>query len=222
MARTEQRRGRIIGLLALVSFGFLTVVVISFAAVLLGWSPFSTETNDRSAPVVLQSLADLSNYEAATGQFSELIDIESDVRLVPDFLAGERTVVVAVGSVDAEVDFSQLTGDNVVVSEDGRSVEIHLPPATLSEPRLDFDETHVASRSRGLANRVGEALTNNAKDDQELYRRAEAQIAEAADATELRDRAEENTRAMLTGLLQGLGFEDVTVSFDAEPAGASL
>ncbi|MEZ5234929.1 MAG: DUF4230 domain-containing protein [Acidimicrobiales bacterium] len=65
---------------------------------------------------------------AATGEFSELVDVEDDVRYVPDFLAGERTVMVAVGSVDAEVDFSRLDGSHIVVSEDGRSVVVHLPP----------------------------------------------------------------------------------------------
>lgn len=194
----------------------VAAVALSLASLLAGWwSPFGTDTVDRSAPVVLHELQDISRYRAATGEFSELVDVEDDVRYVPDFLAGERTVMVAVGSVDAEVDFSRLDDSHVVVSEDGRSVVVHLPPAELRSPQLDMTRTHIATRSRGLANRVGEALTSNAQDDAALYQRAQDQIAEAAAATELRSRAEENTRAMLTGLLQGLGYEEITVVFDA-------
>lgn len=196
----------------------LSVVILlvgGFSAVLLGWSPFPTETVDRSAPVVLHQLQDISRYKAATGEFSELVDVEQDVKWVPDFVAGQRTVMVAVGSVDAEVDFSRLDGRNVVVSPDGKRVEIHLPPAELTEASLDMERSHVATRSRGLANRVDEALTSNARDDSGLYQRATEQITQAAHATELTRRAEENTRSMLTGLLQGLGYEEIEVSFDA-------
>lgn len=204
------------GLLAGLALGVVVAGVLSFAAVLTGlWSPFATETVDRSAPVVLHELQDISRYRAATGEFSELIDVEDDVKHLPDFLAGERTVLVAVGSVDAEVDFSRLDDTHIEVSADGRTVEVHLPPAELREPQLDMSRTHVATRSRGLANRVGEALTSNAQDDAALYQRAQEQIAAAAAATELRSRAEENTRVMLTGLLRGLGYEQVVVSFDA-------
>lgn len=211
--RRARRAGRFLVGAAL---AVLAVFVVSSAALLTGlWSPFGTETVDRSAPVVLHELQDISRYRAATGEFSELIDVEDDVKLVPDFLAGERTVLVAVGSVDAEVDFSRLDDAHVVVSEDGTTVEVHLPPAELREPQLDMSRTHVATRSRGLANRVSEALTSNAQDDSALYQRAQEQIAAAAATTELRSRAEENTRLMLTGLLRGLGYEQVVVSFDA-------
>jgi hypothetical protein len=214
VSRTEHRRSRLPGLVGVAGLLAVTVVIGLFAAVLVGWSPFRTERVDRSAPVVLEQLQDIARYRAATGEFSELIDVEQDVRLMPDFLAGERTVVVAVGSVDAEVDFSRLDAEYISVSEDGKRVEIRLPPAELREPTLDMDQTHVATRSRGLANRVGEALTSNARDDSGLYQQAAAQIAGAAAATELRARAEENTRAMLTGLLRGLGFEEIVVTFD--------
>lgn len=209
------RRAGVVGLLAGAVLLLSTVGVGLLVAVLLGWSPFATETVDRSAPVVLERLQDLARYKAAAGEFSELVDIEEDVQLLPDFLAGERTVMVAVGSVDAEVDFSRLGGEYVEVSEDGKRVTVRLPPAELSEPALDFERTHVATRSRGLANRVSEALTSNAQDDQELYRRATEQIAAAAAATELTARAEENTRLMLTGLLESLGYEEVVIVFDA-------
>lgn len=218
MARSERRTGRVTSLVGLAALSVLILFVGTFSAVLLGWSPFTTTTVDRSAPVVLQELQDIARYKAATGQFSELVDVEKDVKWVPDFVAGQRTVMVAVGSVDAEVDFSQLSGEQVVVSPDGKRVEIHLPPAELAEANLDMEQSHVASRNRGIANRLDEAFTANARDDGGLYQKAEEQITAAAQGTELRSRAEDNTRAMLTGLLQGLGYDEVVVTFDAPVA----
>jgi len=213
---TPARRGGLsigTGLLA------LAVVVGALGAFAVarwsGWSPFATETVDRSAPVVLEQLRDLARYKAASGEFSQIIDVEQDVSRLPGFLAGERTLLLAVGTVDAEVDFSRLAGEYVQVSRDGKRAEIHLPPAELSEPRLDVARTHVVDRDRGIVNRVSEALSGNPGDDRDLYVRAAAALGDAAAATELRARAEENTRVMLTSLLQGLGFTEVVVVFDA-------
>jgi hypothetical protein len=217
-AHREGRRARGAGLIAsTVLVGLVAIVGLGFAGKLLGFFPGTTVTKDRSAPVVLTDLRDLARYRAATGDFSQLIDVEEDVRWAPSFLAGERTLLVAVGSVDAEVDFSDLGPQHVVVSEDGKRAEIHLPPAELTGPRLDLERTHVASRQRGLANRVSQALTTNVGDDGELLRLAEARISEAAGATELAARAEDNTRQMLTQLLTGLGFSEVVVTFDVLP-----
>lgn len=209
------RRRRLLPLLAVVVAGGLVAGATMLTGLLFGWFPSATVTRDRSAPVVLAELRDLARYTAATGEFSQVIDIEKDVRYVPDFLAGDRTVLVAVGRVDAEVDFSELDARRVVVSPDGDRVEIHLPPAELAEPALDHDETHVAARSRGLFNRVDSALSSNPGDDQKLMAQAQASLSDAATGTELTERAEENTAAMLRGLLGALGYDDVVVLFDA-------
>lgn len=205
----------VVGFAVLGVFALVAVLLVAVVALLAGWNPWSATTEDRSAPVVLEQLRDLARYKAASGDFSELVDVETDARLLPDFVAGQRTLLIAVGTVDAEVDFSRLGGEYVTVSADGKDVEVRLPPAELSETRLDFDRTHVVNRDRGIIDRLSEALSSNARDDQVLYQRASAQIEAAATRTQLRQRAEENTRLMLTSLLQGLGYEQVTVTFDA-------
>ena len=203
------------GFAVLGALTLVAVLLVAVVALLAGWNPWSAATVDRSAPVVLEQLRDLARYKAASGDFSELVDVEDDAGLLPDFVAGQRTLLIAVGTVDAEVDFSRLGGEYVTVSADGKGVEIRLPPAELSEPRLDFDRTHVVNRDRGIINRLSEVLSSNARDDQVLYQRATGQIGAAAEQTQLRQRAEENTALMLTSLLRGLGYEHVTVSFDA-------
>ena len=69
-------------------------------------NPFATTTIDRSPPAVLKQLTNLSTYSAAQGRYEQTIDVEDDVSILPSFLAGEHTVFLAQGSVDARVDFS--------------------------------------------------------------------------------------------------------------------
>jgi hypothetical protein len=178
---------------------------------------FGSTTIDRSQPPVLVKLTDLSEYHASQATFTEIIDLEKDTKYLPDFISGQRALMVAAGTVDATVDFSGLTEENVVVSEDRKSVTITLPPPELGEVVLDHDRTYVESRNRGLLDRVGSVFSGNPSNDQPLYQLAEAKLTEAAGASELRSLAETNTRSMLEGLMTSLGFEEVTVVFEYPP-----
>lgn len=191
------------------------LLVVGVGAVALGaaWVsgvklPFGTTLLDRSQPVVLKSIEELSEYHAAVGNFEVVVDQEEDVDWVPGFIAGERSLFVAAGTVDGFVDFSGLADGDLVVSEADRTVVIRLPDAELTEPNLDQDRTYLFSQDKGLLDAVSEALET--EDQQALYQLAEEKMATAAEASELRQQAEENTRTMLTGMLGGLGY---TVTF---------
>jgi len=207
--------------------GLGTVAVAAVAAIVLlallpSWlpslNPFRSETKDRSGPVLLKSLEDLSQYRAASANLQVVVDVEQDARLLPSFIKGERTLFVAAGTVDAAVDFSGLSkrGGAVKVSEDRKAVSITLPAATLTEPRLDPARSRVYDRDRGLFDRIEDVFADNPADEQPLYRLAERKLSEAARADpELRRRAQENTQRMLEGMMRGLGFDRVTVTFKA-------
>lgn len=176
-------------------------------------NPFHTSTIDHSAPPVLVQLRDLADYHAAQGQFEVTIDQEHDVQWMPSAIAGERVQYVAVGSVDAVVDFAHLTDGAVKVSDDGTRVTVTLPAASLADPVLDHDLSHVMNRDRGLLNRIGGMFSDNPTSEQGLELAAEGKIAAAAAATDLRDRAEQNTTAMLETMFHSLGFAQVDVRF---------
>jgi hypothetical protein len=178
---------------------------------------FGSKTIDRSQPPLLVELTDLSEYHASSANFNVIIDLEKDTKYLPDFISGQRALMVAAGTVDATVDFSGLTEENIVVSDDRTSVTITLPPPELSEVTLDHDRTYVESRSRGLFDRVGGIFSGNPANDQPLYQAAESKLSEAAAASELRSLAETNTTSMLVSLMTSLGFEDVTVVFETPP-----
>ncbi len=194
----------------------LAVVVgtVALAPGLPDLDPFERRTQDRSQPVVLRSLARLSEFRAATANLQVPVVLEEDVEGLPDFLAGERTLLLAAGTVDAAVAFDALGAGSVTVSEDRRAVAVRLPPARLSAPRLDLARSQIVDRERGLADRVGALFGEDLDEDRELLLLAERKLADAARADGgLAAAGERNTRTMLEGLLRGLGFERVDVRF---------
>jgi len=176
-------------------------------------NPFATQTTDKSSPVLLQSIQDLSHYVAAEGNFQVIVDLQENKRFVPDLIFNQHTLFVGVGSVDAYVDFGGLTEGAIVISPDGSSVEITLPAPVLEKPSLNTNESRVYAEERGLVNILGDLVGNDPNKQAQLYQLAESKIAEAATKSQLAERAEKNTRAMLESLLHQLGYERVTINF---------
>ena len=199
----------------------VVVLVIAVPALIPGidLNPFETETEDRTGPVLLRSLERLSEYRAASANLQVPVEVRKDVESVPDFIAGEKTLLIASGTVEAGVDFRRLSGRNLQVNDDRTAVTITLPSPTLSDARVDLAQTRVFDSDRGLVDRVGDALGDGGVDEErELLALAERKLAEAARGNpELLRAAERNTRAMLEGMMRGLGFERVTIRF-APPA----
>jgi hypothetical protein len=202
----------------LLALAIVVVALVGLVALLPDLNPFGEDTKDRSQPVLIKSLENLSDYHAATANMQVVVDVEQDARLLPSFIKGERTLFVAAGTVDAAVDFSTLSRDPdaVKVSDDREGVTLTLPAPRLTEPRLDPDRTRVYDRDRGVLDRVEDAFSDRPGDEQPLYQLAGDKLAEAAAADpQLIRTAERNTRAMLGGLLRGLGFERITIEFRA-------
>jgi Protein of unknown function (DUF4230) len=213
------RRSRLSGPLLLIAA--VVALLIALPALIPALNPFDEETVDRSGPVLLKSLEDLSEYRAASANMQVVVDVEQDTDLIPSFIKGERTLFVAAGTVDAAVDFGGLSRspDAVKVSDDRKSVTITLPAARLTEARIDAERSRVYDRDRGALDRIEEAFSDDGgADQQDLYVLAEQKLTEAAASDpSLIETAERNTRSMLEGMMRGLGFEDVTVRFE-EPA----
>ncbi|MDX6244303.1 MAG: hypothetical protein QOE76_2026 [Frankiales bacterium] len=176
-------------------------------------NPFATKTVDRSGPVLLKSLTDLHTYDAAQANLTEFVDLKKETAYVPSILMGKETQFLAVGSVQAGVDFSNLDTSSMVLSKDHHSVAITLPHARLGDVTVDPDQSRVVSQQKGLFDRVG-SLFGSSGSDAALYQLAKAKIAAAAagDPTILAQ-AEKNTRSMLGTLLASLGYTSVSVSY---------
>jgi hypothetical protein len=176
-------------------------------------NPFASETVDRSRAPVLKAIQDVGEFRGAAGNYEVLVDLEQDTRL-PSELLGERTLLVAVGSVDAGVDLTQIDEEAIEVSADGESATITLPGAQLYDAELDLEESYVYSRDRGVLNEIGGLFSDEGEWERQAFIAAEERLEEAARSNdELVGRAETNTRAMIASLVRGLGFERVDVRF---------
>ncbi|WP_405734311.1 DUF4230 domain-containing protein [Streptomyces sp. NBC_01537] len=176
-------------------------------------NPFAEETKDRTGPVVLKSIKDMSRFEGASGNFQVVVDLEKDATFLPDAVRGRRTLYVGAGSVDAYVDFGKL-GDNAVkVSDDRTSASVQLPHAALERTSLDPKRSYVVAQQRGFFDRLTDFFSSNPDQQQQVQQLAADKIQAAAKDSGLGKRAEANTRSMLQQLLTSLGFTKVSVTF---------
>ncbi|OSZ59891.1 hypothetical protein OQI_13780 [Streptomyces pharetrae CZA14] len=194
------------------------VLVVLLAVLRLSGLPglkdvFGTETRDRSGPALLRSIQDISRYEAASGNFQVVVDLEKDTRFLPDAVRGTRTLYVGAGTVDAYVDLGKVGEGDVTVDEDRTSATLRLPHAALGAPALDPDRSYAVSKQRGLLDRLGDLFSDNPNGEQAVQRLAVRHIGAAARESGLTARAEKNTTDMLEGLLRSLGFKEVRVTY---------
>lgn len=194
------------------------LLVVLFAGIRLSVLPglkdlFGTETEDRSGPALLESIQDISRYDAASGNFQVVVDLEKDAKFLPDAVRGSRTLYVGAGTVDAYVDLGKLDEDDVRVDDDRTSATLRLPHARLGKPALDPERSYAVSKQRGLFDRLGDFFSDNPGSEQAVQKLAVRHIGDAAKESGLTARAETNTTEMLEGLLRSLGFEEVRVGY---------
>ncbi|BCW66062.1 hypothetical protein NicSoilB4_08250 [Arthrobacter sp. NicSoilB4] len=191
-------------------FKRVAAVVVAALAVLgvanvFGYSPFPSGQGDRTQTVLLKSVRDVSQLHSAIGTFELVVDTGDEDEGMPDFIAGRRTLFVAAGTVNAHVDLAGLAEKDLTLSPDGKSVELRLPEPALDKPNIDHDRFKVYKDDRGLVDRIADVF--DAPQQAELYKLAETRMAAAAEKSELRERAAENTKETLTSLFGSLGYQ---------------
>jgi Protein of unknown function (DUF4230) len=204
---------------------FLTASIAVVVAILLGMTvigvlphlknPFGARTTDRSQPALLKSIQDMSRFVAAQGNFQVIVDVQNDAKYVPDFLVNDRTLFVAAGSVEAYVDFGTIDKGAITESADHKTVTIKLPAPQLAKPSIDTDKSYVFAQQKGLLNHLGDVFKSDPNKLKQLYQLGSQKIGDAARDSGLQQRAEDNTRKMLDGMLRSLGYSSITINFAA-------
>ena len=191
----------------------LLLVMTMFGLWKIG-NPFSSQSKDRSGPVLLTSIQNLERFEAASGNFQVIVDLQQNRKYIPDFLYNERSLFVADGSVDAYVDFSKIGNGAIKVdSTDPHKVTVTLPAPQLERASIDVNRSYLYATQQGLINRLQDVFSNHANDEQQLYVLGQQKIQAAAQDSQLLQRAQDNTKSMLNGLLRSLGYTTVVVNF---------
>jgi hypothetical protein len=178
-------------------------------------NPFDKQTTDRSQPVLLQSMRDLSRYVAADGTFQVIVDLQDDRKYVPDWLINRRILFVGSGTVEEYVDFSSLSDKALEVDNEKKTVKITLPPPQQGDAALDLQKSYVVEEDRGLLTSIGDAFKSDTDKQQRVYQLSQQRITEAARSSGLDQRARDNTQHMLESLFTRLGFTSVTVTFSS-------
>ena len=156
---------------------------------------------DVSQPTVVNKIQQLQRLETVVYTMDKVVSGEKESAILPDFLAGDKLLMVVHGEVVAGVDFSGLKSGDVSVS--GKNVSLRLPPAQVFLTRLDNTRTRVYSRQTGLLVPVDPNLETQVRQE------AERQLQQAALTDGVLKTAQQNARTTLTSLLQGLGFSSV-------------
>jgi hypothetical protein len=211
-------RSRAAVVLALVLGLFLGVIFVgSMGGLLLSrhsgrtllnrmWSAVTGRTLsiDVSQPTVVDRIQRLQRLETVVYTMDKIVSGAKQLSFFPDFLAGDRLLMLVHGEVVAGIDFSNLKPGDVRI--DGKQVHLHLPAPQVFSTRIDSARTRVYSRQTGLL------VPTDPNLETEVRQAAERQLQESAMADGILRTAQQNAASTITSLLQGLGFE--TIEFD--------
>jgi hypothetical protein len=196
--------GVLLGVLFVGAIGWLMLSRTSGRALLSSvWTAVTGRTLsiDVSQPTVVDRIQRLQRLETVVYTMDKIVTGAKENPILPDFLAGDRLLMMVHGEVVAGIDFSNLKAGDVRV--DGKEVHLHLPAAQIFSTRLDSAKTRVYSRETGLL------VPTDPNLETQVRQEAERQLQDAALADGVLRTAQQNGAATISSLLQGLGFEKV-------------
>jgi hypothetical protein len=196
--------GLLLGVVLTASLGWLMLSRSSGRSLLSHvWSAVTGRTLsiDVSQPTVVDRIQRLQRLETVIYTMDKVVTGAKENPIFPDFLAGDRLLMLVHGEAVAGIDFSNLKAGDVSVN--GRQVRLHLPESEIFSVRLDSAKTRVYSRQTGLLVPTDPDLETQVRQE------AERQIRDAALADDILRTARQNAASTITSLLQGLGFEKI-------------
>lgn len=159
---------------------------------------------DTSLPTVVNKIQRLQRLETVSYSLDKIVEGNRQSSVLPDFLVGDKLLLVVHGEAIAGIDLSQLKTRDVQIH--GRDIQVHLPAPQIFVTSLDNAKTRVYSRTTGLL------VPEDPNLESEVRATAQQQIQDAALADGILTTASKNARAAVTTLLLGLGFEHVVVN----------
>jgi hypothetical protein len=196
--------GLFFGVLFVASIAWLMVSRTSGRALLNhAWSAVTgrTLTVDVSRPSVVDHIQRLQRLETVVYTMDKLVTGARENPIFPDFLAGDRLLMMVHGEVVAGIDFSSLRLGDVRV--EGKQIHLHLPESQVFRTRIDSEKTRVYSRQTGLL------VPTDPNLETQVRQEAEHQLQQAALADGILRTAQQNAASTISSLLQGLGFEKI-------------
>jgi uncharacterized protein DUF4230 len=154
-------------------------------------------------PTVVRQIQQLQRLETVSYTMDKIISGEHASAYLPQFLVGDRLLLVVHGEVVAGINLASLGPGDVLIT--GQTVSIHLPAAEVFSTRIDNARTKVYSRDTGLFSSPDPNL------ESEVRVEAERQLQQAALQDGILKTANDNARSTISGMLRGFGFREVDI-----------
>jgi hypothetical protein len=196
--------GLFLGVLCVGSIGWVMLAGNSGQALLSHvWSAVTGRTLsiDVSQPTVVDRIQRLQRLETVVYTMDKIVTGAKENPIFPDFLAGDRLLMLVHGEVIAGIDFTDLKPGDVRLN--GKQIQLHLPAPQVFRTRIDSAKTRVYSRQTGLL------VPTDPNLETQVRQEAERQLQEAAMADGILRTAQQNAASTIRSLLQGLGFEKI-------------
>src|ERR1700733_11209091 len=191
--------GLSLGVLCVGSIGWLMLSRDSGRALLSHmWSAVTGRTLsiDVSQPTVVDRIQRLQRLETVVYTMDKLVTGARENPVFPDFLAGDRLLMLVHGEVVAGIVFSNLRVGYVKV--DGKHVRLHLPQAQVFRTRIDSEKTRVYSRQ------TGRLVATDPNHETQVRQEGQRQLRDAAMVDGILRSAQQNGVSTIASLLQGL------------------
>jgi len=169
----------------------------------------TTTLRDRGGTIL--QIRSLNRLETQSFSVERVIEAKVERGNPLDLLLGDRLLLIASGEVVAGVDLSKLRDSDVVISPDGKSIQLKLPPSEIFSKSLNNDRTRVYDRQQGIFAPENKDLETQARVS------AEAEILNAACESNVMQKAADEAKRSMEQFLKLLDFTSVTVTSSAGP-----
>lgn len=166
-----------------------------------------------SGDAIVEEIRSISRLETTTYTIERVIEAKQSDPVWPDWLRGDRLLLIASGTVIAGVDLGQLQQSDVVVSPDGKSVTVTLPAVQIFNRNsiLNNVRTRVYDRQTGIFATPDQNLETLAR------QAAQGQLLQAACEDGILQRAADDSRQAVSKMLSLANLDATVLSGPVPP-----
>jgi hypothetical protein len=167
----------------------------------------TTTVFDRGGAI--KQIQSLNRLETSSFSIERIIEANIARGNILDSILGERLLLIASGNVVAGIDMSKLKESDVIISQDGKSITITLPPSEIFSKGLDNNRTRVYDRQTS----IGTQIFGGENKDLETQARlaGEDEILRAACEGGIMQKAADEAQRSMEQFLRLLKFQEVQV-----------
>lgn len=193
--------------LAKINILLISISVLIFLLLMAWFLIFRNNSNlkiNTDRATVIKEMRSLQRLETAIFSIEKIIDGgTTGENIFQKFLFGDRILLIAHGQVIAGFDLSQVSDNDVEISD--TNIHLTLPKPQVLVTTLDNTQTKVYDRQKGILNPGQKDLESEAR------KVAEESIKKAACDGGILRQASDNGRKQLTAFLLALGFNRISI-----------